>query len=241
MTSERRIECYAVVPAAGAGQRFGGERAKQYLQVNGRCVLRWAVEALLGVASIQRIVVALASTDEIGPALGLAEHPRIITCIGGATRAESVLNSLRQLAEQGVGLQQPVLVHDAARPCVTPPEIERLIVEVGDCADGGLLAMPVRDTLKRVDSEGRVAVTVDRHGLWQALTPQLFPLGRLCGALEQAAAEGVEVTDEAQALEHIGGRPQLVEGALHNIKLTHPSDQGLIERILMGVRSAKSA
>lgn len=241
MTTDRGAECWAVVPAAGTGQRFGGELAKQYVQVNGRCVLDWTLKALLAVSSIQQIVVALASGDDVWPELGFAGHPRIITCIGGATRAESVRNGLQRLAEQGVGLRQPVLVHDAARPCVTPSEIERLIAEVGDHPDGGLLAMPVRDTLKRADGAGRVAATVNRVGLWQALTPQLFPLGRLRAALEQAAADGVEVTDEAQALERIGGRPRLVEGALHNIKLTHPSDQGLIERILVGMRIAKPA
>lgn len=241
MITDRSVECWAVVPAAGTGQRFGGELAKQYLQVNGRCVLGWALEALLAVTSIQRIVVARADGDDIWPKLGFADHPRIITCIGGATRAESVRNGLQRLAAEGVGPRQAVLIHDAARPCVTPAEIERLIAEVGDHPDGGLLAMPVRDTLKRADSAGRVAATVDRLGLWQALTPQLFPLGRLLAALEQAAADGVAVTDEAQALERVGGRPRLVEGALHNIKLTHPSDQGLIERILAGGRSAKPA
>lgn len=240
MTTDRSTECWAVVPAAGTGQRFGGELAKQYVQVHGRCVLSWTIEALLTVSSIRRIVVALASGDEVWPQIGFARHPRIITCRGGATRAESVRNGLRRLTtEQGAGLYQPVLVHDAARPCVTPSEIERLLAEVGDHPDGGLLAMPVRDTLKRADDAGRVAATVNRAGLWQALTPQLFPLGRLLAALEQAAADGVEVTDEAQALERIGGHPRLVEGALQNIKLTHPSDQGLIERILAGMHIEK--
>ncbi len=240
MAIDRSGGCWAVVPAAGAGRRFGGALAKQYLQVNGRCVLAWTLEALLAVTSIQRIVVALANGDDLWPKLGFTGHPRISTCTGGASRAESVLNGLLRLVEWGVHPQQLVLVHDAARPCVTPSEIERLIAEVGNHPDGGLLAMPVRDTLKRADSEGRVAVTVNRGDLWQALTPQLFPLGRLRAALERAAAEGVEITDEAQALERIGACPRLVEGALHNIKLTHPSDQGLIERILAGVPAAKS-
>ncbi|MDN5849205.1 MAG: 2-C-methyl-D-erythritol 4-phosphate cytidylyltransferase [Nitrococcus sp.] len=241
MSSDPDSACWAVVPAAGMGQRFGSKLAKQYLRVNGRYVLAWTLEALLAVASIQRIVVALASGDEVWRQLGFADHPRIVTCIGGATRAQSVLNGLRWLVEQGAQPRQSVLVHDAARPCVTPAEIERLIAEVGDHPDGGLLAMPVRDTLKRADSEGRVAATVNRVGLWQALTPQLFPLGRLLGALEQAAAQGFEVTDEAQALERIGARPRLVEGALHNIKLTHRSDQALIERILVRAHSGTPA
>ncbi|HET8701481.1 MAG TPA: 2-C-methyl-D-erythritol 4-phosphate cytidylyltransferase [Nitrococcus sp.] len=233
MAADRNVKCWAVVPAAGMGQRFGGRRAKQYVQVNGRGVLGWTLDALLAVRAIQWIVVALAREDAVWPELGFADHPRIITCIGGATRAESVRNGLQRLVEAGVEPQQPVLIHDAARPCVTPAEIERLIAEVGNHPDGGLLAMPVRDTLKRADSAGRIAATVSRSRLWQALTPQLFPLGRLLAALEQAAADGIEVTDEAQALEHIGGHPRLVEGALHNIKLTHPSDQELIERILV--------
>lgn len=234
MTTERGGSCWAIVPAAGSGLRFGGELPKQYLQVNGRSVLGWTLQALLEVSSIQRIVVALARDDRVWLGLGLAGHPRIATCVGGTTRPESVLNGLRCLAELGAGLQQPVLVHDAARPCVTAAEVQRLIVEVGDHPDGGLLAMPVRDTLKRADAQGRVAGTVDRQGLWQALTPQLFPLGRLLTALEQAAEAGIEVTDEAQALERTGARPRLVPGALQNIKLTHPSDRELIERILAG-------
>lgn len=241
MRNDPGSACWAVVPAAGMGRRFGSTLAKQYLRVNGRYVLGWTLEALLAVASIQRIVVALASGDQMWRELGFADHPRIVACTGGATRAQSVLNGLRWLAEHGAQPQQSVLVHDAARPCVTPAEIERLIAEAGDHPDGGLLAMPVRDTLKRADSEGRVAATVDRAGLWQALTPQLFPLGRLLGALEQAAVQGFDVTDEAQALERIGGRPRLVEGALHNIKLTHRSDQGLIERILAGAGSGMPA
>lgn len=238
--TERSARCWAVVPAAGAGRRFRSALAKQYLRVHGRCVLGWTLEALLAVTAIEQIVVALASADDgVWSELGFADHPRIVSCIGGATRAESVLNGLHQLTARGVQPQQPVLVHDAARPCVMPAEIERLIAEVGDHPDGGLLAMPVRDTLKRADSDGRVAATVNREGLWQALTPQLFPLGRLRAALQQAAAEDVEVTDEAQALERLGARPRLVEGALHNIKLTHPSDQGLVERILLDARTAE--
>lgn len=238
--AERGARCWAVVPAAGAGRRFRSTLAKQYVTVHGRCVLSWTLEALLAVSAIEQIVVALANADkETWSGLGFIEHPRIASCIGGGTRAQSVLNGLHELTARGARPNEPVLVHDAARPCVTPGEIERLIGEVGRHPDGGLLAMPVRDTLKRADGEGRVAATVNRDGLWQALTPQLFPLGRLRAALEQAAAEDVEVTDEAQALERLGARPLLVEGALHNIKLTHPSDQGLIERILFGAQTAE--
>lgn len=225
--SERRL--WGVMAAAGAGLRAGDARPKQYHQLADRAVLAWSLDALLAVPDMAGIMLALAPGDHQAAALPAAEDPRVHTCTGGADRAASVQAALRALTGIGAADTDRVLVHDAARPAVAVADIQRLIQAVGDDPDGGLLACPVRDTLKRSDDEGRVAETVAREGLWQAMTPQLFPLGRLQAALESV---GEGVTDEAQAMEHSGANPRLVPGSLANLKYTYPDDALLLERWL---------
>ncbi|MFP4147447.1 MAG: 2-C-methyl-D-erythritol 4-phosphate cytidylyltransferase [Halorhodospira sp.] len=224
---------WAVIPAAGVGRRMGGgDRPKQYRPLLGRPVIGWALERLLGQSQIGGAVVALAADDPYWEALGLGHgHGKPVYRVdGGSERRDSVRAALAYLA-QAADSEDRVLVHDAVRPCLSAAELEQLISEGGAAADGALLATPVRDTLKRGEG-ATVERTVPREGLWQAQTPQLFPLHRLIEALDAALAAGVEVTDEAQAVEWHGGRPLLVTGAASNLKITHQADLDLAAAVL---------
>lgn len=222
MTTPQSLWC--VVPAAGAGKRFGAAIPKQYLTLQDRTVCEHTLARLLQVSAIRRIIVSISPDDEHFQTLPLARHPNIVTTAGGAERCHSVLNGLQAL--QAIAHEDDwVLVHDVARPCVRPADIEKLIREVQACnAVGGILATPVRDTMKRADARQRISETVSRERLWHALTPQMFPLGLLRRALEAALAEQALVTDEASALERLGHQPLLVESHPDNIKITHPQD-----------------
>lgn len=226
--------CHAVVPAAGVGRRMGAAVPKQYLPLAGRCVLAHALDRLLAEPRIGRIVVALGPEDDWWPTLALSD-PRIVRTDGGAERADSVLNGLRAL--DGIAADEDwALVHDAARPCLAPADLDRLFAELADDPVGGLLAVPVYDTMKRADADGRVMQTVDRTGLWHALTPQMFRYGLLRAALEDAALAGATITDEASAIERAGLRPKLIEGRADNLKITRPGDLRLAEFFLSAPR-----
>jgi len=216
----------AVVPAAGRGRRMGGESPKQYLALCGRTVIEHALAALLAHPGLRRLVVVLAPDDRRFGRLEVARDPRVITAPGGAERADSVLAGLSALQDEPA--HTLVLVHDAVRPCVSSGELDRLL-DAADPVRGALLAVPVRDTLKRAGPDGRVRETVDREGLWQALTPQAFGLGALRTALE---GDRAGVTDEASAIERSGQAPRLVEGEAGNIKITRPADLELAEAVL---------
>lgn len=216
----------AVVPAAGAGARMGGTRPKTYLPLAGHTVIEWALAPLLAHPGLQRLVVALASDDTRFAELPGASDARVQTVTGGASRAASVAAGLNALGSAADG---PVLVHDGARPCLTGDEIERLLAFASEPA-GALLAVAVRDTLKRADAEGRVAATEDRSGLWEALTPQLFHGGTLRAAIGDATDPAI--TDEASAMERAGHAPRLVEGDTANIKITRPHDLPLAAAVL---------
>lgn len=216
----------AVVPAAGAGARMGGTTPKTYLPLAGRTVIEWALAPLLAHPGLQRLVVALAPDDNRFAELPVASDARVQTVTGGASRAASVAAGLDAL---GAAADGPVLVHDGARPCLSDDEIERLLACASDPA-GALLAVPVRDTLKRADAEGRVAATADRSGLWQALTPQLFHGGTLRESIGDATDSAI--TDEASAMERAGYAPRLVEGDPANIKITRPHDLPLAAAVL---------
>ncbi len=223
------MTCFALVPAAGSGSRMGAERPKQYLQLAGLPLIRHALATLCAVPAIARVFVVLSPDDEEWArhdwtALGDKLMP--MYC-GGATRAASVANGLRA-AEKMVAADDWVLVHDAARPCLSEAHVEALIDEVGDDEVGGLLAVPVADTLKRAGPGNRSEATVPREGLWQAQTPQMFRHGLLLRALEQAPV----VTDEASAIEALGLRPRLVAADVINLKVTYPLDLQLAEWIL---------
>jgi 2-C-methyl-D-erythritol 4-phosphate cytidylyltransferase len=221
---------FAVVPAAGSGRRMGTEVAKQYLPLRGRPVLAHALAPLLGCARIEAIVLVVAAGDSRWREI-VAPGEAVLTAVGGAERCHSVLHGLGRLADLAAD-DDWVLVHDAARPCLSLEDVESLFTALADDPVGGLLAVPLADTLKAADEAGRVARTVARDGLWRALTPQMFRYGLLRDALAAAIAAGVAVTDEAAAIEHAGHRPVLVAGRAANIKVTGPADLALAEAVL---------
>lgn len=231
---------WLVVPAAGRGHRFGGALPKQYLSLHGQTLLEWAIRPFLLDADCAGVIVAVAPDDHQWPVLAERLGARVRGVHGGAERADSVRAALSALRADGVPDGSWVLVHDAARPCVRHAEIVALRATVALHArsaplDGGLLALPLADTLKRgvAHEHGvRVSDTVPRESLWRALTPQMFRLGALCGALESARAAGRVPTDEAQAVEWAGGAPRLVAGEATNLKVTTPADLELAARIL---------
>lgn len=224
-------DLWVVIPAAGIGARMEADRPKQYLPLAGRTVLEHTLACFAEHPRVRGIVLAIALDDPFWPDLVLDIERPVHVVPGGEERAQSVLNALDLLAALG----QPsdwVLVHDAARPNLARGDLDRLIVRVEQDAVGGILAVPVRDTMKRADGAGRIAHTEPREGLWHALTPQMFRLGLLRESLQQALAAGVRVTDEASALEHAGLRPLLVEGRADNLKITRPEDLELAEFFL---------
>lgn len=220
---------FAVIPAAGAGTRLGAAQPKQYLALGGRSMLRWSVDALLAAPWIERVMVVVAPDDRRAAVLleGLVRVE--VLDAGGAARRDSVLAGLHALAAAGARDDDWVLVHDAARPGLALQLLERLRDSLGESAVGGLLALPVSDTVKRAADDGRsVAATVERERLWLAQTPQMFRLGLLLDAL--AVYPGV--TDEAAAIECAGHAPLLVEGARANFKVTTAEDLELMRALL---------
>ena len=211
-----------MVAAAGVGQRMGADVPKQYLRLNDRTVLEHTLEPLVSNARLSGVVVAVAADDTHFQRLDVASRVRRVD--GGAQRADSVLAALELLYPDSA--DDWVLVHDAARPCLHPGDLDALMQTVLQNGRGGLLATPVRDTMKRVEGD-RVSATVPREGLWHALTPQMFRIGPLRQALQGARAEGVQVTDEAQAMERAGEAPLVVEGRADNIKITRSEDLAL--------------
>lgn len=209
-----------VVPAAGVGRRMGASCPKQYLPLAGKFLIEHTLERLLAHPRIARVVVAISADDPFFNTLPVASHPRLCLVTGGAERADSVLNGLSLVETEWV------LVHDAARPCITHQDIDHLIHE-GLAGDGALLGCRVRDTMKRTDVDGFVMNTVDRHDLWHALTPQFFRTHALREALRAGLASGAEITDEASAMEQAGWLPKIVEGRADNIKVTRPEDLAL--------------
>ena len=225
---------WAVVPAAGIGARMGGERPKQYLPLRGRPVIAHTLARLCNHARISGVVVALAADDKWWPLIhdtqpGFARDPIVVT--GGRERRDSVLRGLDALSEHA-SARDWVLVHDAVRPCLRDADIDRLIAVLAADDVGGLLAVPVKDTMKRGDSDNRVCETVSRESLWHAQTPQMFRLAALRDAMRFSVEEGRDVTDEAQAMELRGAQPRLVPGHEENIKITRQEDLELAEIIL---------
>lgn len=231
------MKIWAVVPAAGVGARMNSAVPKQYLELQGEAVLKLSINRLLQLPEIHGLVVPvspleLASENSFWQQLKLDTDPRISGCAGGDSRQESVLRALEHLGAEAAA-EDLVLVHDAVRPCVRPAQVRALIQALQDHPQGGLLAAPLRDTLKRADDNSMVSATLDRSGLWAALTPQIFPYALLKRALQQARDGGIQVTDEASAVEALGLKPLLFPGNPDNIKITHPDDLRLAEAILM--------
>lgn len=214
---------WAVVPAAGVGRRMGADIPKQYLPLAGGTVLDHTLGRLLDHPRIAGVYLALSPEDGWWTGSRYARDRRVVRVDGGAERCHSVRNALEHLASVAAA-EDWVLVHDAARPCLSAQDLERLIQAQEDQPVGGLLGMPVRDTMKRTDAQGQVLATVEREHLWHAFTPQMFRLGLLRAALGQALAGPRLVTDEAAAMELAGHRPLMVEGSPGNIKITRPED-----------------
>lgn len=221
---------WAVVPAAGSGRRMGATLAKQYLTLRGRPLLAHAVTPLLACPRVEAVVLVV-SRDDVRWHEVLPQSARLLSAIGGAERCHSVLAGLDRL-EGRAAPDDWVLVHDAARPCLSAEEVEALFRALADDPVGGLLAVPLADTLKVADEGRRVQRTLPREGLWRALTPQMFRYGLLRAALADAIAAGAMVTDEAAAMERAGHRPALVAGLTANLKVTSPEDLELAEAVL---------
>lgn len=222
---------FAVIPAAGAGSRMGGTLPKQYLAIGDRPLLYYAVARLCTHPAIDRVCVILASDDRRFETYDWKPFAAKLEplYVGGDSRAATVLNALERISGQA-NADDWILVHDAARPCLSAQMLDRLIDEVGDDRSGGLLAVPVADTLKRADGDGRSIRTESRTGLWQAQTPQMFRYDVLLRALR--SCELAQVTDEAAAVEALGLKPKLVQSDATNLKVTHAHDLALAELIL---------
>jgi len=220
-------EFHALVPAAGFGARMGGELPKQYLPLAGQPMIWHALNTLCAHPDIVTVFVVLAPDDTLFHNYDwtpCSDKLETLYC-GGETRAESVTNGL--LASE-LEPDEWVLVHDAARPCLTQAHLSKLIAELREDKVGGILAVPVADTLKRADAQQRIEHTEPRVGLWQAQTPQMFRAGLLAQALQQSKI----VTDEASAIEALGLKPKLIEGDSSNFKVTYPQDIRMAELIL---------
>lgn len=213
----------AIVPAAGIGSRMQADRPKQYLVLHGKTILEHTLNALLSYPAIQHIIVPVAKDDPYLSELTFIHHPKISVVEGGSERACSVLNGLRRIKEKDVW----VMVHDAARPCLSHVDLDNLLKIQDD--NGAILAIPATDTIKRADVHKQILGTEDRSCLWLAQTPQFFKADLLRAALEQALRKGLSVTDEASAMELAGYRPHLVPGRSDNLKVTRPEDLALAE------------
>jgi len=225
------VRRWAIVPAAGQGSRFGAALPKQYTPLLGRPMLSWTLAALLAEPGIDGIVVSLAQGDSYWQGLPEFSSPRVRRCTGGTRREHSVMNGLDALDGDARDTDW-VLVHDAARPCLRRRDLELLFAALDADAVGGLLAVPVSDTLKREVGDQRVGETVARDGLWRALTPQMFRYGLLLRALRLCMERDRPVTDEASAIESLGLQPRLVRGRAGNVKVTNPEDAALAEAVL---------
>lgn len=235
-------KCHALLPTAGTGSRLGGELPKQFQQLAGKPMLAYALEAFINSPQIESIWVGVAPgfiDNPILKSLATGDKPIHFLPTGGTTRQETVKNTLGALLKAGISADDWVLVHDAARPGITPALIQQLIDSVQGSPSGGLLAIPLADTLKQADLDSVIAgnvphseKTIPREHLWLAQTPQMFGLKNLHAALEDAIRLEADVTDEASAMELAGAKPMLIEGATRNFKVTHPADWELMQLLL---------
>lgn len=235
-TSPGTAPVWVVLPAAGRGTRFGAPVPKQYLSVGTQPLIAHTLDALMAHPQVAGVMVAICQDDADWPGWTAHAGKPVMTCVGGATRADSVRAGLAAL-EGVAGDDAMVLVHDAARPNIACQDLDALLAQQSH-AVGGILAAPVRDTLKRAGEDGAIEATEPRSRLWRALTPQMFRRRPLMEALDAAAAAGIEVTDDAMAMERLGLRPLLVEGREDNFKVTTPAD---LERFVFVLAQRASA
>ncbi len=225
---------WAIIPAAGSGRRFSATELKQYQMIHGLTVLEHSVHRLNDLP-LAGYVLALSADDDVAQGLDLDLRARAHFCVGGKERVDTVLNALNYL----LPIADPedwVLVHDAARPCVTVDCLTALVQTAIQHQSSAILAIPVRDTLKQVLNTPLIEKTVSREQLWQAQTPQISTIATLKKALDQALADAVLITDEASALEYISAPVQVVQGRSDNIKITYPDDLVLAKLILESQR-----
>jgi 2-C-methyl-D-erythritol 4-phosphate cytidylyltransferase len=217
---------WAVVPAAGIGERMQADKPKQYLSLNGQTVIEHTLQRLAAHPDIAGIIVAISPNDDWWPNISVSLDCPLHIVEGGAHRADSVLNGLMALSEYAD--DDPwVLVHDAARPCLRVTDIDKMLTSLSEHDVGGILGVLVNDTVKRTNLDNEITETVDRRNLWRAATPQMFRLRLLKHALETAFSQQMTVTDEASAIELMGLNPVMVEGHSDNIKITVPEDLAL--------------
>lgn len=222
---------HALIPAAGHSVRFGGTTLKQYAHLMGMCVIAHSIEAVARHELVQSVTVALAADDGIFDELIHPTYPSVQTVTGGDSRAQTVFNGLTFIKDCHPDCEK-VLVHDAARPCLSSADLGRLLDEGLDNDNGAILAVPVSDTLKLANDSTEIECTVDRSHYWIAQTPQLFPIDALMTNLGLALAAGELPTDEAMTMERAGTHPGLVMGSSTNIKITGAADLALAEFIL---------
>jgi 2-C-methyl-D-erythritol 4-phosphate cytidylyltransferase len=218
---------FALIPAAGVGSRMAADLPKQYLPLAGRPMLLHSIAAFVASPAIEHVFVVVSADDGYIDSLDLPVGRVTVLKVGGATRKDSVQQGLQALRAQA-GDEDWVLVHDAARPGFSPALLQRLLAALDEDEVGGLLALPVVDTVKKAGPDARAASTVSREGLWAAQTPQMFRIG----LLQRALAAATDVTDEASAVEALGLAPKLVEGSLANLKVTRPEDLRLAELLM---------
>ena len=222
---------WAIIPAAGVGLRMGAAVPKQYLLLGNKTILEHSISALISHPNISKVMVVLHTEDAHWSNLEVPHADKLLATVGGELRAHSVLQGLELLKELARE-QDWVLVHDAVRPCLQHRDIDRLMRQLNQHPVGGILGIPVRDTLKRVDDEGRICQTVSREKIWCAQTPQMFRFGILYDAMRKALEEQQLITDESSAVEFSGHTPMMVEGNPQNIKMTYPEDLILAESFM---------
>lgn len=233
-------QLHVLIPAGGIGSRAGGDLPKQYQPLLGQPLVWHTLTAFRAMAQQLHTLALVVAADDLHvrqtlpnfPAVKQSDCEELLLRIGGATRAATVRAGLHALQTRGAAAHDWVLVHDAARCLITPAQVQALVTACQDDEVGGLLALPLADTLKQSDAAGRVAATLEREHKWLAQTPQMFRLGLLADALDQAQQAGLVVTDEASAIEAAGLAPRLVPGSAQNFKITFPEDFALAEAVL---------
>jgi len=241
MKKNNQYAHWAVIPAAGVGKRMQSATPKQYLPLLGRSILYHSVSLFIQHPKIDGVAIAVSEGDEYWPEVKqqldtlqkeLGSNKTILIAPGGKERSDSVYSALNCLTDSLTN-NDWVLVHDAARPCLILDDIDKLISQLSDQTIGGLLGLPMADTVKFCNSQQNVEKTVDRSHLWRALTPQMFRFGQLFVALKHAQENNLPITDESSALELLGYKPVMIEGHNENIKITHPDDLALAEKFLL--------
>ena len=221
---------WAIVPSAGEGTRAATNIPKQYIKINGTCVVEYSIQALLECEKINKVIVALSPSDQYWEATKVAAHPKVRSCLGAKYRFESVANALKTLSDMAAD-DDWVIVHDAVRPCLLTQDLIKMLKEIETEPAGGIAVMPVSDTIKTVEGD-YINKTLKREELLRAATPQIFRYGVLCTAMEYVKKNNIVPSDEATAVSHIGKPIKAIVCDHTNIKLTYPSDKTVIESLL---------